>query len=109
MTQPEARQVFERLREAYPDARCELDFNDPFQLLVATVLSAQSTDVRVNMVTPALFERWGTPEALAAADRAELEEVIRPTGFFRNKAAALQGLSRQIADDYDGKVPIEHR
>ena len=107
MAQPEAGQVFDRLREAYPDARCELDFNDPFQLLVATVLSAQSTDVRVNKVTPALFDRWGTPEALAAADRAELEAVIRTTGFFRNKATALLGLSRAIVDDFDGLVPIE--
>ncbi len=107
MTQLEAGQVFGRLREAYPDARCELDFNNPFQLLVATVLSAQSTDVRVNKVTPALFERWGTPEALAAADRTELEAVIRTTGFFRNKTTALLGLSRAIVDDFDGSVPIE--
>jgi len=101
-----ADEVFKLLRAAYPDARCELDFTSPFQLLVATVLSAQSTDVGVNKVTPVLFARWPTPQALAEADRAELEEVIRPTGFFRNKAAALQGLSRQITDDYDGKVPI---
>ena len=101
-----ADEVFKLLRAAYPDARCELDFTSPFQLLVATVLSAQSTDVGVNKVTPVLFARWPTPQALAEADRAELEEVIRPTGFFRNKAAALQGLSRQITDDYDGKVPV---
>ena len=101
-----ADEVFKLLRAAYPDARCELDFTSPFQLLVAVVLSAQSTDVGVNKVTPVLFARWPTPQALAEADRAELEEVIRPTGFFRNKAAALQGLSRQITDDYDGKVPV---
>ena len=101
-----ADEVFKLLRAAYPDARCELDFTSPFQLLVATVLSAQSTDVGVNKVTPVLFARWPTPQALAEADRAELEEVIRPTGFFRNKAAALQRLSRQITDDYAGKVPI---
>ena len=101
-----ADEVFKLLRAAYPDARCELDFTSPFQRLVATVLSAQSTDVGVNKVTPVLFARWPTPQALAEADRAELEEVIRPTGFFRNKAAALQGLSRQITDDYDGKVPV---
>jgi len=101
-----ADEVFKLLRAAYPDARCELDFTSPFQLLVATVLSAQSTDVGVNKVTPVLFARWPTPQALAEADRAELEEVIRPTGFFRNKAAALQRLSRQITDDYDGKVPV---
>ena len=101
-----ADEVFKLLRAAYPDARCELDFTSPFQLLVATVLSAQSTDVGVNKVTQVLFARWPTPQALAEADRAELEEVIRPTGFFRNKAAALQRLSRQITDDYDGKVPV---
>ena len=101
-----ADEVFKLLRAAYPDAHCELDFTSPFQLLVATVLSAQSTDVGVNKVTPVLFARWPTPQALAEADRAELEEVIRPTGFFRNKAAALQRLSRQITDDYDGKVPV---
>lgn len=101
-----ADEVFKLLRAAYPDARCELDFTSPFQLLVATVLSAQSTDVGVNKVTPVLFARWPTPQALAEADRADLEEVIRPTGFFRNKAAALQRLSRQITDDYDGKVPV---
>jgi len=106
MVQAEARDVFERLREAYPDARCELDFSTPFQLLVATVLSAQSTDVAVNKVTPVLFERWGTPEALAAADRAELEAVIRTTGFFRNKTTALLGLSRVIADEFGGRVPV---
>lgn len=100
-----ARQVFELLREAYPDARCELDHTNPFELLVATVLSAQSTDARVNMVTPALFARWPTAAALAGADRGELEEMIHSTGFFRNKATALQGLSRVIADEYDGQVP----
>lgn len=102
-----AEDVFESLRAVYPDARCELDFSGPFQLLVATVLSAQSTDLGVNKVTPALFTRWPGPEALAEADRGELEEVIRPTGFFRNKAASLQGLSRQIVDEYDGQVPVE--
>ncbi len=106
MAQNQAGLVFERLRETYPDARCELDFTNPFQLLVATVLSAQSTDARVNMVTPGLFERWPTPEAMAGADRDELETVIRSTGFFRQKTTSLLGLSRAIVDDFDGQVPV---
>ena len=101
MSTSSAHRVYELLSEAYPDARCELDYRTPFELLVATVLSAQSTDVRVNMVTPVLFERWGTPQAMAGADRDELEAVIRSTGFFRNKAAALLGLSRAIVDQHD--------
>ncbi|NLA29980.1 MAG: endonuclease III [Propionibacterium sp.] len=102
-----AREVFELLRAAYPDARCELDFAGPFQLLVATVLSAQATDVGVNKVTPVLFGRWPSPQALAEADRTEIEEVIHATGFFRNKAASIQGLSRMIVDDFDDQVPVE--
>lgn len=102
-----AREVFELLRAAYPDARCELDFAGPFQLLVATVLSAQATDAGVNKVTPVLFGRWPSPQALAEADRTEIEEVIHATGFFRNKAASIQGLSRMIVDDFDDQVPVE--
>lgn len=102
-----AREVFELLRAAYPDARCELDFAGPFQLLVATVLSAQATDAGVNKVTPVLFGRWPSPQALAEADRTEVEEVIHATGFFRNKAASIQGLSRMIVDDFDDQVPVE--
>lgn len=93
------------LAVCYPDARCELDFTTPLQLLVATVLSAQSTDRRVNTVTPVLFARWPDAAALAAADRAELEEVIRPTGFFRAKSESVQGLCRMIVDEFDGRVP----
>ncbi len=93
------------LAAAYPDARCELDFTTPFELLVATVLSAQSTDRRVNAVTPELFRRWPDPQALATADLADVEEVIRPVGFFRNKAAAIVGLSRVLVDEHDGVVP----
>lgn len=103
----EPEDVLGLLHATYPDARCELDFTGPFQLLVATVLSAQSTDVGVNKVTPVLFKRWPTPRALAEADRAAVEEVIRPTGFFRNKAASIQGLAMMITDDFDGKVPVE--
>ena len=93
------------LRSAYPDARCELDFRSPLELLVATVLSAQSTDRRVNAVTPVLFTRFPTAEALAGAPLEEIEEIIRPVGFFRSKAAALTGLARRIVDDFDGRVP----
>lgn len=97
--------VDERLAVAYPLAGCELDFAGPFELLVATVLSAQSTDRRVNSVTPVLFAAFPDPAALAGADPAEVEEIIRPTGFFRNKTAAIIGLSRAIVDEFDGVVP----
>ena len=93
------------LKRLYPDATCELDHKDAFQLLVATILSAQCTDVRVNQVTPVLFRRWRTPRALAAAEPAELEEVIRSTGFFRNKTKSLLGMSRALVENHGGKVP----
>ncbi len=99
------RRIMRRLADFYPDARCELDFTTPFQLLQATVLSAQCTDVRVNQVTPQLFARWPEPADLAGVDQAELEEVIRPTGFFRAKASSLLGLSQAIVTDHDGQVP----
>jgi endonuclease-3 len=93
------------LAEAYPNAHCELDFTTPLELIVAVILSAQCTDKRVNEVTPGLFARYRTAADYAAADRTELEERIRPTGFFRNKAAALMGLGAALVDRYDGKVP----
>ena len=97
--------VNEILGATFPDARCELDYRNPLELLVATVLSAQCTDKRVNMVTPVLFGRFPDVEALASADRAELEEVIRPTGFFRNKAASIQGLASALLEKHAGEVP----
>jgi len=100
-----ANQTYGRLRATYPDAHCELDFDGPFQLLIATVLSAQSTDKGVNKVTPTLFARCPDAAAMAAADRAELEEIIRPTGFFRNKAASLQGIAEALVADFAGEVP----
>jgi endonuclease-3 len=100
-----ARAINRALAEVYPDAHCELDYQTPFQLLVATVLSAQCTDVRVNQVTPALFDRFPDATALAGADRDELEALIRPTGFYRAKAESLLGLSRDIVERYDGDVP----
>jgi endonuclease-3 len=98
-------EILRRLREVHPDARCALDHNNSFELLLATILSAQCTDERVNQVTPALFARYPTPAALAEADRGELEELIRPTGFFRQKARFLHESGRMIAHDYDGQVP----
>ncbi|MDR1791365.1 MAG: endonuclease III [Propionibacteriaceae bacterium] len=95
-------QVFEILGELYPDAHCELDYADAYQLIVAVMLSAQCTDVRVNQVTPALFARYPDFQALAAADRAELEGYIRPTGFFRHKADALLQVGAALAS---GEVP----
>jgi endonuclease-3 len=93
------------LAVAHPDAHCELDFTTPLELAVATILSAQTTDVRVNEVTPALFRRYPTAEAYAGADRAEMEELIRPTGFFRNKATSLIGLGQALVERYGGEVP----
>jgi len=100
-----ARRIHRVLAERYPDARCELDFTTPFELLVATVLSAQCTDVRVNQVTPALFAHYPDPIALAGAERIVLEGLIRPTGFFRAKADALLSLSADLVARFDGQVP----
>ena len=105
MTQPEAGQVFDRLREAYPDARCELDFNNPFQLLVATVLSAQSTDVRVNKVTQNLFSRVTTPQEMLDFGVEALTEEIKTIGLFRQKAKNVIALSQRLVDEYGGEVP----
>jgi len=93
------------LAEEYPDAHCELDFASPLQLLVATVLSAQTTDVRVNEVTPKLFARYRTAADYAAADRAEMEDLIRPTGFFRAKTDSLIKLGQALTERFDGEVP----
>jgi endonuclease-3 len=93
------------LDDAFPQAHCELDFTTPLQLLVAVILSAQSTDKKVNEVTPALFARYHTSADYAAADRLELEELLRPTGFYRNKAAAVLNLGAQLVERFDGEVP----
>ncbi|MFK4269592.1 endonuclease III [Streptomyces milbemycinicus] len=100
-----ARRINRELAEMYPYAHPELDFENPFQLLVATVLSAQTTDLRVNQTTPALFAAYPTPEDMAAADPEALEQLIRPTGFFRAKAKSLLGLSAALRDRFDGEVP----
>ena len=100
-----APEILTRLRAAYPDARCALDHRGAFELLCATILSAQCTDVRVNLVTPVLFGRYPTPEALARAKQADVEEIIRSTGFFRNKARSLIGMAQALVADYGGEVP----
>jgi endonuclease-3 len=100
-----ARKIQRVLAETYPEAGCELDFRTPYELLVATVLSAQTTDRRVNAVTPALFAAYPDAHALAAADRADVEGIIRPTGFFRAKTDSLLGLSAALVERFDGEVP----
>ena len=100
-----ARRINRTLAERFPDARCELNFSNPLELLVATVLSAQTTDVRVNQVTPALFARYPAAADYAAADRAEMERLIQPTGFFRAKTDTLIKLGDKLARDFDGTVP----
>ncbi|MCW5252264.1 endonuclease III [Streptomyces sp. SHP 1-2] len=100
-----ARRINRELAEVYPYAHPELDFENPFQLLVATVLSAQTTDLRVNQTTPALFASYPTPEDLAAADPEKVEEILRPCGFFRAKTRSVIGLSKALAEEYGGEVP----
>ena len=98
--------ILKGLDEAYPNAVCALNHRSPWELLVATILSAQCTDVRVNMVTPELFRRFPTPEAMAKATLPELEEIIRTTGFYRNKAKSIQGAAKKIIEDFGGQVPL---
>ncbi|MGH9320508.1 MAG: endonuclease III [Vicinamibacteria bacterium] len=100
-----SRVVIDRLRKAYPEATCALTHQSPLQLLVATILSAQCTDARVNLVTPGLFSRYPTVTDLAAADRTELESIIRSTGFYRNKAKSIQGAATRMESDFKGEVP----
>ncbi len=100
-----AKQVLSALRKAHPDAHCELNHKNPFELIIATVLSAQSTDVAVNQVTPALFERWPTPEALAKASTAEVERFLNRLGMFRQKARNIVGLAQKLVADFDSEVP----
>ncbi len=97
--------ILKALDEAYPEVECALTHNSPWELLVATILSAQCTDVRVNMVTPELFRRFPTPAAMAKATLPQLEALIRTTGFFRNKAKSIQGAARKIIADFNGQVP----
>jgi endonuclease III len=100
-----ARQVARRLARHYPDAQCALNFTSPLQLLIATILSAQCTDERVNMVTPVLFKRYPTAGDLAKAPQSEIEQIIQSTGFFRNKAKSIREACKAIAEGHGGKVP----
>lgn len=100
-----AENLLEELYEHYPNPHCELEHKNPFELLIATILSAQCTDVRVNKVTPALFGAYPTPEAMANAPLEDLEELVRTTGFYRNKAKSLKESSKTIVEDFDGEVP----
>jgi endonuclease-3 len=102
-----APEIRRRLEKAYPDAHCALDFSNPYELTVATILSAQCTDKRVNMVTPELFRRYPTPAALAAADPADVEEIIKSTGFFRAKTKSLIGMATAVDEKHDGAIPAK--
>ena len=100
-----APEIYERLQKEYPDAKCALDHRNPYELIVATILSAQCTDKRVNMVTPALFEKYPDAESLSAAKPETLEEMIKSTGFFRNKTKSLLGMSSAVVEQHGGTVP----
>jgi len=100
-----AAEILEELYRHYPDPHCELNHNNPFELLIATILSAQCTDVRVNKVTPALFEAYPTPETMAEAPLEELEELVKTTGFYRNKALSLKEASGTLVEEFGGEVP----
>lgn len=101
----QAQEILNHLYEHYPNPHCELNHQNPFELLIATILSAQCTDVRVNKVTPDLFKAYPTPEAMSKAPLEELEELVRTTGFYRNKAKSLKEASKTIVEDFDGQVP----
>jgi len=100
-----ARRILAKLEELYPDAETALNYSNPFELLVATILSAQCTDERVNMTTPALFKKYPTPEKMAEAKQADLETLIKSTGFYRNKAKSIRGAAQRIVEDFGGEVP----
>jgi endonuclease III len=102
---PSAPEILSRLKALYPDAECALEYRNPYELLCATILSAQCTDVRVNMVTPTLFARYPTPFDLARANPADVEEIIKSTGFFRNKTKSLIGMAQAVVADHGGEIP----
>ena len=98
-------EIVEKLKKYYPDATCSLDFKTPFQMVIAVMLSAQCTDERVNKTTPELFEKYGTPEKMAEIDIEELEKIIHPCGFYKNKAKNLKAAGQKIVNDFSGEVP----
>lgn len=102
-----AQEVARRLAELYPGAECELTHSNPYELLAATILSAQCTDARVNMVTPHLFAKYPTPEDLAHANPQDVEEIVRSTGFYQNKAKNLIGMARHVVDRFNGEIPSD--
>jgi endonuclease III len=104
-----AAEIVERLNSEYPDAKCSLEHRSPYELLAATILSAQCTDERVNLTTPALFERYPTPADLAAARQEDVEELVRSTGFFRSKARSLIGMATTLVEEHGGDIPREMR
>jgi len=106
-TREYAAEIHRRLLEHYPDAHCALDFKNPYQLVAATILSAQCTDKRVNMVTPALFKKYKTPKALAAAKPEDVEEIIKSAGFFRAKTKSLIGMASAVTENHGGEIPQE--
>ena len=103
--QVQVEQIVAALKNEYPDAQCALQYQNPFQLMIATILSAQCTDVRVNKVTPDLFKKYPSVQSFASASQADLEEMIRTTGFFRNKSKSIIGASQRIMNQYGGQVP----
>ena len=105
MSETLATEVLARLEQKFPNAKYELNWDNPWQLLIATILAAQATDERVNSVTPSLFAKWPTPQALVDADQAELEHVLTPTGFFRRKAKAVKATSKGLIELFGGEVP----
>ena len=100
-----AKVIYRQLSKSYPNVRCELDYKNAFQLLVATVLSAQCTDKRVNQTTPALFKKYPNPKKMAKADLRDIQNLVKSTGFFRAKAKNIKGLSKKLINEFDGKVP----
>src|SRR5512142_2218629 len=103
--QERAGDIVDRLRRMYPKAKCSLDFTTPFELLIATMLSAQSTDARVNIVTKSLFRKYPSPQSFASASQVDMERDVKQTGFYRNKAKAVIAASKAIVDRHDGQVP----
>ena len=98
-------EIIKKLKTYYPDATCSLDFKTPFQMVVAVMLSAQCTDERVNKTTPSLFEKYGTPEAICNMDLEELERIIHPCGFYKNKAKNIKAMAKEIIEKYNGEIP----
>lgn len=104
-TRKQAIEIIEIMKKMYPDATCSLDFHTPFQMVIAVMLSAQCTDERVNKTTPYLFEKYGTPEKMAIADIKDLEKIVHPCGFYKNKAKNMKACSQKLVEEFNGVVP----